>query len=467
MRRKIPGRCLAAALAASMCVCLGGCGSSDGSSGGSSGGASDAGQTELQQQDETKTETAVSLQFWTYPVGRFGDEDSVQELIKDFSTVHPGIDISVRHLDYGTGDQEISEAVKNGEAPDLVFEGPERIVANWGASGLMASLDDLWENEDASGIYIKVASACRSLDGVYYEYPLSMLVHTMAINKDVFEKAGAMQYVDEETGCWSSDDFISAAEKVHAYLTEQGDKEGRVATVYCKDQGGDQGTRALMTNLYSGQFTNEYHTEYMVDSPENQKALLALSELEYNGIVFDKEKNGGDDIEAFCSGSQPMTFCWNSVTQKANEDSEFEILPVTFPSDDSVPELCGGIYGFGVFDNQDEAKVEAAKEFIRFLTADVEEYKKAVLLSNGFPVLDSMNGEDLTTLYKDDVSMNLFMPFMQYFGDYYQVTPGWPAAREAWWEMLQKIDDGEAVDKAAQEFTDKAEKAAEEMRESL
>ena len=32
-----------------------------------------------------------------------------------------------------------------------------------------------------------------------------------------------------------------------------------------------------------------------------------------------------------------------------------------FPSEDGNAKLCGGIWGFGVFDNKDEAKIKAAK----------------------------------------------------------------------------------------------------------
>jgi len=38
-----------------------------------------------------------------------------------------------------------------------------------------------------------------------------------------------------------------------------------------------------------------------------------------------------------------------------------------FPSDDGKTELCGGIWGFGVFDNGDQAKIDAAKAFIDFI----------------------------------------------------------------------------------------------------
>ncbi len=410
--------------------------------------------------DAAKTE----LSFWTYPIGGFGDEEQIQELVDDFRQEYPDVAINVKLLDYSTGDSEIAEAVANGEAPDLVIEGPERLVANWGDSGLMVDLNDLWEEENAQNMYVKVSAACHNLAGNYYEYPLCMMVHTMALNKDVFEAAGALKYLDEETGTWKSSDFIEAVKTVHEYLKKQGNTEGRVGVIYCKDQGGDQGTRALVTNLNSGMFTNAAHTEYTVDSKENLDAISTIVSLQDSGLAFDSEMNGGDEIKAFCSGDIPMAFCWNCNAQKSNMDTGFEILPVTFPSDDGIPELCGGIYGFGIFDNGDAEKIEAAKDFIRFLTSDPEEYKKAVRMANGFPVMDTLKDDDLTDLYEQDDAMNQFIPFMQYFGDYYQVVPGWPEARAAWWQMLQEIGAGSDMEESVDIFMQTVGTAVEKAR---
>ncbi|MEG0768184.1 MAG: carbohydrate ABC transporter substrate-binding protein, partial [Clostridia bacterium] len=70
----------------------------------------------------------------------------------------------------------------------------------------------------------------------------------MAINLDQWTSSGAIAYVNlEGDRCWTTDDFIKACEK----LTEAGFMS---AVVYCGGQGGDQGTRALVSNLYSASF---------------------------------------------------------------------------------------------------------------------------------------------------------------------------------------------------------------------
>ena len=259
-------------------------------------------------------------------------------MISNFNEVHPEINVTVEYLDYTNGDDQINTAIEGGQAPDIVLEGPERLVANWGARGLMADLSDMWTDEAKEAIYDSVESACQNNDGVFYEYPLCMTAHTMAINKDIFEKAVKAVY---DSG------------------------QQNVGAVYCSGQGGDQGTRALVNNLYGGTFTNAEHTEYTVNSEENIKALELLSSME--GINFDASIAGGD-----------------------------------------------------------EAKIEASKTFIDFMANDETQVVESVKASSYWPVKDLGNiyeGDDLMTEY------STFIPYMgdyyQVVGGWAEARTAW------------------------------------------
>lgn len=251
---------------------------------------------------------AADITLWTYPVGNWGDSATVSGLIANFNAVYPDIKVTVEYLDYTNGDDQINTAIEGNQAPDLVLEGPERLVANWGARGLMVDLGDLWTDDAKSVIYDSVQNACKSNDGVFYEYPLCMTAHTMAINRDIFEAADALQYLDEQTGTWTTENFQKAVQAVYDY------GQTNVGAVYCSGQGGDQGTRALINNLYGGTFTNPEHTEYTVNSEENIKALELLKSMD--GINFDASIAGGDEINMFCNGTFAMAFCWNATQEK-------------------------------------------------------------------------------------------------------------------------------------------------------
>ncbi|MDE6282282.1 MAG: extracellular solute-binding protein [Oscillospiraceae bacterium] len=384
----------------------------------------------------------IELTLWAFPVGNWGNPTAVSAILTSFHKEYPNIHISVEYLNYDTGDERVNQAVLDGTAPDLILEGPERLVTSWGEQGWMADLSDLWESRQAGEIYDNIREACRHSNGAYYEFPICMSAHCMAINYDMFREAGALQYIDEETHTWTTDDFIQA---VHA-LAAWGQTSAGI--VYCKNQSGDQGTRALVTNLYSGSFTDDTHTSYTVDSEENKQALRLLYDLE--GITFEPSLSSSDAIDLFCKKETAMCFCWNASVEIQqtinNPDLDFEVFPMAFPTDGDAPELQGGIWGFGVFDNGSDARVEAAKTFIRYITENDAPYTKAVQTSSYWPV------RDMDNIYQNDMLMTEYSIFTPYMGDYYQITPGWAQARTAWWQALAKIGAGTDISEAVKGF---------------
>ena len=393
--------------------------------------------------------TEISL--WTYPIGNWGDQATVDSLLAAFNEKYPNIKVTVEYLTYTDGDDKVNTAIEGNAAPDIVMEGPERLVANWGAKGLMVDLSDMWTDEVLADTNASVAAACKSSDGAYYEFPLCMTAHCMAINKTVFEAAGAMQYIDEETHTWTTENFLKAVQAVYDAGYEN------VGAVFCGGQGGDQGTRALVNNLYGGTYTNAEHTEYTANSEENIKALETL--YAQDGIEFDSSIVGGDEITLFRQGILQMAFCWNIAQQLSGDhtDSGDEIMFMAFPSVNGTDsKLCGGIWGFGVFNNGDDAKIEAAKTFINYICN--EEPAASVAASTYFPVKSSVT--DVYTGTETEAVMNEYNKLMGMLGDYYQVVPGWAEARTAWWNMLQQVGSGADVTTAVNEFCTTANAAA-------
>lgn len=436
-------RALALLLAAGMTLGLAACGNSGGgttespAAGGSESPAAGTGGYE------------VEIELWTYPIGKFGDRDTLNQIIAAFNEKHPEIGVTIELLDYANGDTQMTSAIQGGSAPDIVMEGPERLVTNWGAAGKMVDLSDLWTEEvkaDIAATSEAVVNACQ-LDGKYYEYPLCMTTHCMAINYEVFEQAGALQYIDEETRTWTTDNFVKAMEAVRdsGLVTVPG-------IVYCGGQGGDQGTRALVNNLYSGTYTNAEHTEYTANSAENVKALQLLQDMVNSGaLTSDASFEASQELQQFANGTSAVTFCWNA-SNKAQYASQVSFTPyaMAFPSDDGQPELCGGIWGFGVFDNGDDAKIEAAKEFIKFVCDDETQAKQSVQLTGFFPVRASLGNVYEGTDTEADA--NEFLTLMPYLGDYYNVIGGWTQQRALWFNMLQQVFSGTDAQTAADEF---------------
>ncbi|HUM84783.1 MAG TPA: extracellular solute-binding protein [Lachnospiraceae bacterium] len=393
---------------------------------------------------------ATAITLWTYPIGNFKDSATVEGFIKSFNEKYPNITVTVEYLDYKNGDDQVNTALEAGTAPDVIMEGPERLVSNWGAKGKMVDISDLWTDEAAKDIAATsqaVVNACKNSSGVYYEYPLCMTTHCMAINYEVFEKAGALQYIDQTNRTWTTENFIKACQAVR--------DSGLVQTpgvVYCGGQGGDQGTRALVTNLYGASYTNAEHTEYTINSEKGVKALKQLVSMTQDGsLSYDAGIVASDELQLFANGTSAMTLAWNA-SNEATYASQVSFTPyaMAFPTDSGDPQLCGGIWGFGIFDNKDAAKIAAAKQFIQFICDDATQGPTSVKATGFFPVRSSFGNVYAGTA--DETRMTTYLSFMKYLGDYYNVTPGWTEQRTAWWNMLQQVFNGTDAQTAADAF---------------
>ena len=438
---------LALLLAAGMTLGLAACGNgSQGNSespapGGETGGSSSG---------------AVELNLWSFNVGGFAEASNWEPIIAAFNEQNPDIKITVTPINYQDGDQKLTSAITAGTGPDIIFEGPERIVGNYAREGLMVDLSDLWEtggSDIAEGI-----SSVSQLDGTYYMYPLSVAAHCMAINYEAFEAAGALQYIDEETRTWTTDNFVKAMEAVRDAAAAGTINLNTPGIIYCGAQGGDQGTRALVNNLYSDYFVNEDGTAYTANSENNVKALKLLQDMVNNGSMSANASfAAADELQAFANQTCAVSFCWNyaNYTQYAAQ-TQFTPFAMAFPSDDGKPELeMAGPYGFGVFNNKDEAKIEAAKKFVQFVCDDQTVGVEAVKATGFFPV-----HSDWGDVYTGDADAETRAPFAlmsDYLGRYYNLTGGWTEQRGYWWPMLTEImTTGADVQTAADKYAAQA-----------
>ena len=126
---------------------------------------------------------AKEITLWTYPIGGWGNQETVNALMADFEAA-TGIKVNVDYLTYADGDDKVNTAIEGNAAPDLIMEGPERLVANWGAKGKLVNIADLYDDTDKAEINAAALAACFADANTAYEYPLVMTAHCMAINKD-------------------------------------------------------------------------------------------------------------------------------------------------------------------------------------------------------------------------------------------------------------------------------------------
>ncbi len=426
------------------------------------------------QAQEDEEPAVIELTLWTFPAGDWGDPAAVETLLTQFNSVYPDIHVTVQCLDEATGDDKLSTAVDGGVSPDILLAQPDRLIKAWGAEGMLADLSDMWDDADKQEVNAACQSVCFTRDGKCYAYPFAMNVQCMAINYDAFVTAGADQYIDLETRTWTTEQFTQAVKALQSKYGET------VAAVYCSGQNGDQGTRALVTNLYGGQFANDSYTGYVANSEANQQALTLLRDTK--GIEFDDAINGQEEAALFYHESLKMSFCWSltqqlaeTVDEPTEEGGEPMVHPagktvngqtiefMAFPTDPEIsqPRLQGDIWGFGVFDNGDQERIEAAKLLIRFF-ADGQGASAAVKAAGCFPVRDTVDGADLRNIWAGSDVMTEYAKLTDFLSGYDALTPGWATARTEWWNMLQRVGNGGDVVLETDTLVENANAAAKE-----
>ena len=392
--------------------------------------------------DDSGNETAAQTEivWWAFPT--FGvDSGYEQELADAFMAANPDVKITVETIDFQSGPDALTSAITAGTAPDILFDAPGRII-EYGNAGNLVALDDMIGELKGDLASESLLDTCVGADGSYYMYPISSSPFYMGLNKEMLEKADALQYVNlEGDRTWTTENFVKMCEALR--------DAGVCMTpgiVYCGAQGGDQGTRALVNNLYSGTIVG---SDGKWNVGENGVKALELLKTMYDNKSMDAgfSMAAADELQQFQQETCAMTFCWGTSNAKSYATEDYTQISVPFPSDDGVPELEYLVNGFCVFDNGDDAKAEASKRFISFICDDAEWGPKSVVQTGAFPVRASFGN-----LYEGNDEMSLLASWSQYYGPYYNTRAGFAAMRPLWFNMLQQVFNGTPAQEAADAF---------------
>lgn len=398
----------------------------------------------------------TEITWWAFPTFATVDETSgkyEQSLIDAFQAANPDITVKLEMIDFQSGPEKITTAIEGGTAPDVLFDAPGRII-DYGKNGKLANLNELFTDEFKADVNNEnLINACS--DGTdYYMYPLSAAPFVMAYNKTLLEKEGLLDMINlEGDRTWTTEQFTA----LNTALAEKG---AMGPIVFCQNQGGDQGTRAFIQNLFSAQMVSPDLTEWTLNSEAGIKALqYAVDEVKAGHLTDGITYNGGGAIEQFVAGTVSGTLLWSPGLDKNNaaalEASGIEAIALPLPSDDGTPELEYLVNGFAVFNNGDDAKIEAAKKFIQFLADDETFGPQNVLATNAFPVRSSFGN-----LYEGNENMGFYASLAKYYGTYYNTIDGFAGMRPAWWGNLQAALTGEkTAEEAMNDFVADANKA--------
>lgn len=455
--KKILSLGLAAALVATT---LAGCGGGNSGTETTPAPAADTGTTAAAAEttaggSDTPAPAGVEITWWAFPTYAQGADKPAgtyeAEIIAAFEAKNPDVKVNLETIDFTSGPEKITAAIEAGTVCDVLFDAPGRIIS-YAQNGKLVKLDDMFTDDFVKDVDNEaLLNSCKSDDGSYYMYPISTAAFCMAVSKQALEAADAMSCVNlEGDRVWTTAQFEEMLQKLSAAGFNG-------ATVYCSGQGGDQGIRAFVTNLYDSQVTNDEVTEYTLNDEGGIKAMTKIKEWVGAGYMLNGSAyNGGEDVDQFVAGNTAFTTLWSPglASQRAEtlKQNEIEAIALPFPSDDGVPELEYLVNGFCVFDNGDAAKAEASKKFIDFMCNDEEWGPKDVVRTSVFPVRQSMGD-----LYPGDAEMGFYASLTKYYSPYYNTIKGFAEMRTYWFPMLQAVLNGDSTpEDAVNDFVTKA-----------
>ncbi|MEG0616333.1 MAG: extracellular solute-binding protein [Oscillospiraceae bacterium] len=395
----------------------------------------------------------VEITWWAFPTFAKVDDTvgKYEQAVADaFMAKNPNIKVKVEMIDFKTGPDKIATAIQGNTTPDVLFDAPGRIIG-YGKDGVLAPVTDMFTDEFKKDVNNENLLKSCSDGKDYYMYPISSAPFTMGVNKTLLEKEGLMDMVKTDgERTFTTEDFT----KLNAALAKKGHKN---AIVFCSGQGGDQGTRAFIANLFGATITNADLTAYTMDTPEGIKGMqycvdAVKNKTLENGITY----NGGEAIEQFVSGAVTSCTLWGPAQAAGNaaklKENGIEVLALPLPSEKGTPSLEYLVNGFCVFNNKDDAKIAASKELIKFICDDKEQGPKNVKATGSFPVRSSFGN-----LYGDDADMAFYASMIKNYGTYYNTIDGFASMRPAWFGSLQAALTGEKTAEAAmKDFTAKA-----------
>ncbi len=398
---------------------------------------------------------SAEITWWDYPnftSGTAGDYEKT--IVANFNKKYPNIKVNVEMIDFQSGPQKVNTAIASNSAPDIVYDYPGRII-DYARNGVMAKLDDMFTDSFTKEVSTKILNACK-LDTNYYMYPLVVAPNMMAVNKTMLDKAGLtdMLPLNKEDRLWT----VSEYEALLKAIKEKIPTLTAPTSVYAKSSAGDQGTRALISNMGGVATVADDLSKYTINDPKDAAALQTIVDGVKSGLFL---KGGealasSDVVDMFLAEKIAIAPLYNKTlmtSSASKKTSQFEEVFIPYPTPDAStkPQLEAYVGGLGVFDNKDENKIAAAKKLIDFIANDQETATETVKQTGSFSVKSSVTG-----LY-DDTESKYCESMIKYLGTYYNHVQGFAEMRTFYFPMLQNVLLGTQTPQAGlDEFVEKA-----------
>lgn len=377
----------------------------------------------------------VEITWWNFPNfqaldGEVGKYE--KQIIAAFNEKYPEIKVNLEMLSFEGGPEKLNVAIATNTAPDVIYDAPGRII-DWAKKGLLVPLNDMFTEEIINDISPALMKQSMVGDTIYM-YPFNTGSFMMAVNKTLFEKIGALDYLplDRPDRTWTLEEYERALRVV---------KERAPAVIpsgfYAKSSAGDQGTRGYLTNLGATRFLTEDYSAVAINSEGGVRALEWVVKAAEEGLIAPGAASmaASDHNDLFLQGKMAFAINYSAVLKslfEPDKKEDFEDILLPYPTPDgSPPKLEPFLGGLAVFDNGDPARAEAAKKLIDFIVNDPEWSRKNLIQTGDLSARNSITDLYEGSEYKYSELARKFIT------DPPTIADGYAEIRTLWFPALQ------------------------------
>ena len=378
---------------------------------------------------------------------------------KEYTKLHPNTEIEVVVVGPQERAEKLSVAVQSNEMPDLMFD-THFALFDYAHAGVLLPLNDIITEEDREDIPA-AAWDNVTLNGKTYMFPFTSEDGHMGLNLDLFEQAGAMDYVPKgDIGEWTPEQFRDALRALKKGLPS----DVYPLVFYCGGPTGDTWNNMYL-RMFGAQFFNEDTSKIVLNDEKGVKALEFMLSLQEEGLIAPgcETLTVEDAAQLFLNKKAAVSVFnvlhYNNLVKGLNEGTIQKPFNLKFAY---IPNEAGNVcftyvFGSAAFATGKEDNIAAAKDFIKF-------YNQAPY-SDASMIMLPFRKSVARKLAESNPTMAKLAESLQYSKPFNQLAPGYLELRALFFPELQAAFTGQ---KTAKEALDSyAEKGNEVLKKNV
>ena len=357
------------------------------------------------------------------------------------------VTIQIETFEYVDEIEAITGSFDTEDATDILYEGYFN-MASYIHTGRVVPLDDIISDDLRSDID-DASWAMSMAGGKTYMMPFSSMQNILIYNKQHFESCGLEKYVSAENKIqsWTMEEWTEILNTLAEKLPER----TYPMMMYGKNNQGDTHIMTLMRAYGSTIFDETGNFDF--ESGETVQALEWIQEGVSKGWYPPHPENLeiSDCNELFSNGQLTINM-FNNASFTLYENIE-DFGYVNFPGNLAT----SFVTGFEVFDNGDEVKTKAAKDFILFIYENEEWLDTS---AGNIPACKSVAEK-----YNDQITMlDEFVSNAAHVVDFMNNSPNWQgndtSVRSVFWPNIHEMLSGTITPQECAEALNEACNAA-------